>query len=289
MNLTATSPETFKYADMLKQQMMEMINLNGALRGTPPSGANSGVAIATLSANGIEFSTSLQEALNDCLSRTIKHAIRCYVVFGPGVQRKVMISGTNNQVMPKEYTGDQLRSISGIKISTQNPLMQTIAGRLEIGDKLLQMPKDLWGKYVSILEGQPLQKMYQDELSEDDLIEAENEEMSKGTQVPSLITDDHAKHIQKHAAALSDPKIRLEGQRIQIFLAHIEEHYNLALEQDPGLTAMIRTGKMPEGGIQSPVPPPGGMLEEPGKSEMPTEIPSLPTAKPANDLIAEQR
>lgn len=289
MNLVASSPETFKYADMLKEQMMEMMNLNGALRGSPPSGASSGVAIATLSANGIEFSTSLQEALNDCLSRTIKHAIKCYIVFGPGVERKVQMSGTNNQVSSKSYTGDQLKSISGIKITMQNPLMQTIAGRLEVGEKLLQMPKDLWGKYVSILEGQPLQKMYQDELSEDDLIEAENEELSKGVQVPSLITDDHPKHIQKHAAALSDPKIRLQGQMIQLFLDHIEVHYQLALEQDPSLTAMIRTGKMPEGGLQ-PMPPPqgpGGAPVEPGSAT--AKVPALPTANPAKDLIEGQR
>jgi len=285
MNLVASSPETFKYADMLKEQMMEMMNLNGALRGAPPSGASSGVAIATLSANAIEFSTSLQEALNDCLSRTIKHAIKCYIVFGPGVERKVMMSGTNNQVQPKTYTGDQLKTISGIKIATQNPLMQTIAGRLEVGEKLLQMPKDLWGKYVSILEGQPLQKMYQDELTEDDLIEAENEELSKGVQVPSLITDDHPKHIQKHAAALSDPKIRMQGQMIEIYLAHIEEHYQLALQQDPSLTAMIRTGKMPEGGLQ-PMPPPQGAIPPGSESQ---EMPALPTAKPAKDLIEGQR
>ena len=289
LNLTATSPETFKYAEILKEQMMEMMNLNGALRGAPPSGATSGVAIATLSANSIEFSTTLQESLSDCLARTIKHAINCYISFGPNIQRKVMMGGTNNQVMPKDFSGSQLKSISGITIATQNPLMQTIAGRLEIGEKLLQMPKDLWGKYVSILEGQPLQKMYQDELSEDDLIEAENEELSKGVQVPSLITDDHPKHMQKHAAALSDPKIRMQGKTNQLFLAHIEEHYNLSMQQDPTLTAMIRTGKMPEGGMP-PIQPPSGQpppLPE-GAGEM-GNMPALPTAEPASDLIEGMR
>jgi len=288
LNLTASSPETFKYADMLKEQMMEMMNLNGALRGAPPSGASSGVAIATLSANALEFSTSIQESLDDCMSRTIKHAINCYIVFGPNVSRKVMMSGTNNQVQPREYTGEQLKSIAGVKISTQNPLMQTIAGRLEVGEKLLQMPKDLWGKYVSILEGQPLQKMYEDELTEDDLIEAENDELAKGTRVPCLITDDHPKHMQKHAAALSDPKIRLQGNMIQLFLAHIEEHYDLALQQDPSLTAMIRTGKMPEGGLQPQGAPPMPQGPSGPGSEL-ANMPSLPTAQPADDLLAEQR
>ncbi len=288
LNLSASSPETFKFANFLEDQMMKLSNINGALRGTPPSGASSGVAIATLSANAIEFTTTLQESANDCLSRTLKHAVNCLATFGGHLERNVMVSGTNNQLVSKDYKGEQLKQISAIRITMQNPLMQTIAGRLEIGEKLLQMPRDLWGKYVSILEGQPLQNMYKDELSEDDLIEAENENLSQGMQVPTLITDNHAVHIQKHAAALSDPKIRMQSQTIPLFLAHIEEHYQLALQQDPGLAAMIRTGKMPEGGLMPPAPPP---MPEGAQAPNPVDAqsPALPTAKPAQDLLEGAR
>lgn len=285
LNLMSASPENYKFADFMENQMMKMINLNGALRGAPPSGASSGVAIATLSANAIEFTTSLQEAMNDCLSRSIKHALNCLVTFGSGIERKVMMSGTNNQLTAKSYTGADLKSIAGIRIGMQNPLMQTIAGRLEISEKLLQMPRDLWGDYVSILEGQPLNNLTKDELSEDDLIEAENEEMSKGIPVPSLITDDHAKHMKKHAGALNDPRIRLQGQYNEIFLEHIQEHYRLAMDQDPILTAMIRTGKMPEGGVGAappPVPPPPDEGMDGSQIE---DMPALPTANPAKDLL----
>jgi len=286
MNLMSSSPENYKFADFMENQMMKMINLNGALRGAPPSGASSGVAIATLSANAIEFTTSLQEAMNDCIGRSIKHALNCLVTFGSNTERYVMMSGTNDQLISKPYKGSDLKSVAGIRIAMQNPLMQTIAGRLEISEKLLQMPRDLWGEYVSILEGQPLANLTKDELSEDDLIEAENEEMSKGNPVPSLITDDHAKHIKKHAAALNDPRIRLMGQYNQVFLEHIQEHYRLAMEQDPMLTAMIRTGKMPEGGIQ---PPPQQQLGEAPGGDQVEDMPALPTAKPADDLLGGVR
>ena len=207
-----------------------------------------------------------------------------------------MMSGTNNQLIPKPYKGDDLKNIAGVRITLQNPLMQTIAGRLEIGEKLLQMPKDLWGEYVSILEGQPLSKLTKDELGEDDLIEAENEELGKGQQVPALITDDHAKHIKKHAACLNDPRIRLEGRFNELFLQHIQEHYNLALEQDPGLTAMVRTGKIPEGGLQQMMPPqqpPPGVENQAtmgqNSSKSATQMPSMPTAEQATDLLEGQR
>jgi hypothetical protein len=291
LNLMSSSPENFKFADYMENQMMKMSNLNAALRGTPQPGATSGVAIATLSANAIEFTTTLQEAMNDCLSRTLKHAINCLVTFGENIERYVMLNGTNNTQMAKPYTGADLKSIAGIKITMQNPLMQTIAGRLEIGEKLLQMPKEIWGEYVSILEGQPLNRLTQDEISEDDLIEAENEALGKGQQVPSLITDDHAKHIKKHAASLNDPRIRLEGQYNQIFLEHIMEHYRLAMSQDPGLTAMIRTGKMPEGGLMQPmVENQQGMGDNSSTNpQQPNDMPAMPTAEPAHDLLEGQR
>lgn len=296
LNLMSSSPENYKFADYMENQMMKMSNLNAALRGTPQPGATSGVAIATLSANAIEFTTTIAESMNDCLSRTLKHAINCIVTFGGKFERYVMMAGTNNQLTSRAYKGDDLKSISAIKIAMQNPLMQTIAGRLEISEKLLQMPRDMWGEYVGILEGQPLGELTKDELSEDDLINAENEEMSKGNQVPALITDDHAKHIKKHAGALNDPRIRLNGQYNQIFLAHIEEHYHLALQQDPALTAMVRTGKMPEGGLQQPMPAPGAEqglmgseIESAGPPGAVDQMPTTPTAEPARDLLEGQR
>ena len=110
--------------------------------------------------------------------------------------------------------------------------------------------------------------------------------------VPALITDDHAKHIKKHAACLNDPRIRLEGRFNELFLQHIQEHYNLALEQDPGLTAMVRTGKMPEGGLQEMLPP-QGVENQPtmgqNSAKPATQMPSMPTAEQATDLLEGQR
>ena len=282
LQLTASSPETYKFQDLLKTNMMEMSNLNAALRGAPTPGAASGVAIATLSANAIEFTTTVQEALNLCLSRTLKHAVNTYVTLGGMRSKNIQMYGTNNQVLSKEVQGKDLSFISAIRITTQNPMMQTVAGRLEVAEKFLGMPRDMWGAYVSILEGQPLTSLTSDALSEDDLIESENESMSQGVDVPSLITDDHAKHIKKHAAALNDPTIRLQGQQNQIFLRHIMEHYNLAMQQDPLLTAMIQTGKMPEMAPQQNLPPGGN--PQPGM-----EMPATPTAEPAQDLLEGER
>ena len=79
-------------------------------------------------------------------------------------------------------------------------------------------------------------------------------------------------------------------------MQHIQEHYNLALEQDPGLTAMVRTGKIPEGGLQQMMPPqqpPPGVENQPtmgqNSSKSATQMPSMPTAEQATDLLEGQR
>lgn len=263
LQLTQSSPETFKFAQMLSQEMQELSMLNGALVGKPPPGVTSGVAIATLSANAIEFVNGIAKARSVCWEKTMMHAVKAYKVFGQ-LEQKVNIKGQNSQISQQTFTGKNLENLSGMKMATSNPLMQTIAGRLEIAQQLIQMPKEVWPEYVSVLEGRPLSDIYKGDLSEQDLIQAENDALQQGQKVLTLATDDHPKHILYHAALLNDPQMRLNNPNVQLILAHIEEHKNAAQNADPMLTAMIRTGKMPQ--MQPPAPggpPPGPPLHPP--------------------------
>lgn len=307
LQLTQSSPETFKFADVLKANMQEMSNINSTLRGTPPPGATSGVAIATLSANALEFTSSLTKSLHLCLEQTVMNGINTYRAMAT-TPHIVMMRGKTGQMTSKPFVGEDLNAITAVKMTMVNPLMQTIAGRLEIAEKLMEMPRENWPEYVSILEGQPLTKLYDVELSEEDLENSENEILAKGKSVPVLATDDHPCHIQVHAALLNDPIIRLNGKTNQIILDHIMEHYRLSKETDPVLMAMVRTGKMPEGvaqggaapGMPGTVPPPhpdvpGAMAPAraggPGlpppppprdRQGVPGDIAALPTPKTAS-------
>jgi hypothetical protein len=140
------------------------------------------------------------------------------------------------------------------------------------------MPKEVWPEYVAILEGEPLSKLYDTELSEEDLENQENEMLSKGQAVPALATDDHPCHIRSHAGLLNDPMIRMNGEKNGIILEHIMEHYELAKNTDPILTAMVRTGKMPEGAMMQPGAGPGGPPEGPGMAPPPSAPPPPPRA-----------
>lgn len=289
MQLTQSSPETFKFTEVLDRLMQDLSNVNGALRGQPPPGVTSGIAIATLAANAIEFTASVSKSLQFCLEKTMFHAINAISKFAH-IPQSLRVEGRNNQVSYKNYSKENVKNITGIKILTTNPLMQTIAGRIEIAEKLFSMPKEFWPKYVSVLEGRPLQEIYKCDLSQEDLIQSENDMLMQSQPVLALATDDHALHIQEHAGLLNDPVVRLNGKATQVITNHILKHKELAQTTDPFLLAMVRTGKIPEGG--PPPPPPPNLPGPPqiGGVNAPNPIgqPEMRTAHPANDMLQRQ-
>lgn len=106
--------------------------------------------------------------------------------------------------------------------------------------------------------------------------------LQEGQSVPILSTDDHPAHVRGHSALLNDPDVRKSASYAQVILDHMLEHKRLAVETDPVLMGMVRTGKMPEGGMAQPMGQPGmgappvgaaGALGEPQ------------AAAPAKDLV----
>lgn len=261
LQLTQSSPETFKFIDVLKAHMLEISNVNSAIRGSPPAGVTSGAAIATLTTNAMEFLTAFSKAYMNCIEKSVMHGITSYRRFAK-IPHMLKLSGKNGMTTHREFVGSDLDPIQSVKINQQNPVMLTTAGRSDLADKLMQTGLIKTAQeYISILEGAPTQQLYQTELSENDLLQSENDAlMSDGGEVLVINTDDHGKHILYHSSLLNDPNIRANNSSVQKILAHIMEHYQQAQTQDPFFTALVRTGKMPQGGPQQQVsePPPGG-------------------------------
>lgn len=280
LNLTSTPAEVFKFIDVLKNTMQELSSLNSALRGEPPPQVSSGTAIATLTSTAIEAINSSSKANRICLEKTMMHAINAYQKFA-SVPHLLTYADRESELMVKEFTKEDLQDIKGITMSEINPLLQTLAGRLEIADKLLQTGLiENVESYFQVLEGDKPSKMYEKELSEQDLIDRENESLISNKPVVALSTDDHPKHMACHARLLNDPELRLNDNRVKPILDHLMEHFDLAKKTDPGLMAMVQTGKIPEGGLQSSVSqsfsgPTGAQGGAP--SDVPTAQPAMPT------------
>ncbi len=289
LQLSQTSPDTFKFADILKGNMLEISGINSAVRGSPPPGVTSGTAIATLTANSLEFLSSLQKSVDMALEKCMELVLQTYMNFAE-VPRDLLITGKNNMAYKYQFTGDSLKAIKKVKINRSNPLMATLAGRSDIAEKLLQtgMLKTPQ-QYFRIIEGAPQEELFKQELSESDLQTSENEALLRGEQVIALATDDHAAHIQFHNTLLNNPEVRKNGASVEAILQHMEEHNMLAKTTDPLLQAMVRTGKMPEGmagmgmGMQ-PGSPMGGEQQQMPQEQMPAEE-AAPPASPTQDPL----
>lgn len=274
LQLTQSSPETYKFTDVLKGLMMEISQVNSALRGDPPPQVSSGTAIATLTATAYETINSTAKSSRQMLHEVMLGAINCYRRFA-SVERTLATSDVGGQSVTSKFIGSHLDPIKSVDLQEVNPLMQTLSGRMEIADKVLQqgLITNLKG-YFAVMEGAPPEELYKNELSQEDLVNRENEALIKGEEVVSLNIDDHAYHIMMHSIPLNDPKVRLNPGLAKRFLEHIAKHNEDARAIDPFFAAMVMTGKMPEGGPPPP-PMPMGLEPQPG-------VPPAPASQPGS-------
>lgn len=288
LQLSKTSPDTWRFMEILKGSMEELSSINPALRGSPPPGVTSGVAIATLSVNALEFIDSLAKNVNIALERTMYNALSAIKIFGHGQEFDLRQKDQSGGYFHKSFRGRDLQSLEGISIQLANPILKTMTGRTQLADKLTQsgLVKDVQS-YISVLDGAPLNTLHKTESSENELIESENERLRRGTSVPILATDDHARHIREQIAILNDPMVRENEKITKVVLEHVMEHRQLAEQTDPMLLAMARTGMMPQQAPAETLPPEGGSLPPSGGEEPTALAPRLQPAEPAEDLIGQ--
>lgn len=287
LQLTQSSPEAYKFSDLLLRHMTQLSNLNSTIRGEPPAGLTAGTAIATVTTNALEFLNSFSKSQNRCLERAMGKAFRVWRKFAQQ-GHNIIVEGKNGMAMSKPVTGADVNGIAGVKIQVSNPLMQTLGGRSDLADKLMQngLVTNLKG-YFRIIDGAPPSEIYGTELSESDLESAENDAMMEGKPVIALSIDDHPSHIRTHSSLLNDPDIRMSNERVAPILQHIMEHAQLAQQTDPMLMAMVRTGKMPQLPPPGAPPAPGQGGSKPAQPEGPKNAPAN-VAEPTQDPLGRE-
>jgi len=247
LDLNSQNSELYNFNQTIIQNMQQIYAINSAIRGEPGAGITSGTAIATLSANAIEFAQNFTKAYVSANERIMYYAILCYRNFAkyPDI---VAVTGPNDSQMAKEFVGSDLQTISRVRCSIANPLMATAAGKLEIANNLLQTGQINPKKYFKILEGAPIESLFDKEINEQSYIQEENDELRKedGEEVFAFAEDDHPVHIQEHKSLLDNIAVRKNQALSQKIRDHIGEHYDLAKNTDALLYQMIKTGQIPE-------------------------------------------
>jgi hypothetical protein len=283
LQLTSTPPEVFNFLNVCSQYMSNVSMITETLRGQPPANVTSGAMAATLAANAMEFLNSASKALTIWSEDMVNIAIENYKIFATEDQI-LDITGEGSVSYVKQFKADDLKSLRQIKIRTQSPLMNTVAGRLQFGDSLLQSglikkPQ----QYLNLIEGAPVDSLFEDDLSENMAIQAEIDALLEGRPVAPMITDNHPMFINAYRKLLYNPHIRTQSEITQVIVQLMQERITMEQQLDPMLKAMLRGEPPPQAGAQGgqPAPLPGALATQLTES---AALPEGP-AEPAQPLM----
>jgi hypothetical protein len=281
LQLTKSAPETFNYMGMLSSKKQAALgSVTGTLQQQATQGA-SGSALALIQAQAVQFNSGTQRSYFRLLSRVMTKAIGVLRVYADTPRVARIVGKSKSQGLKEfKYTGDDLNSISSIVYEMVNPVSQTIGGRTQMAETLIEHGQITSPRqYLTVVETGNLDALTSPDEDMDLLILEENEALSEGKSVQAVIIENHANHIKGHMSTISTTEAKSDPQLVSNVMGHIQQHLDLwqqASQQNPSL--LLATGQQPLPGGPPGAPPPGGPPgSPPGPGGPPGHPPGPPT------------
>lgn len=279
MQLTATSPETYKLNDLIMKFGDILSGINSIAKGMPESKDMSGAAMALLQNMAIQFNSGLQRSYAE-LCEDVGTGILQLLQDFASVPRVAEIVGKSNRPQMRSFTGQDLDQIARVTVDMGNPLQRTSAGKIALADAYMEkaMIKDP-SQYIQVATTGRLEPVIEGEQKNLLCINEENEKLAEGAVVRALVTDDHGQHMLEHATVLANFDIRQNGDDPIVIntTAHIMEHWEMWKSMPAGM-ALVLKHQIPF----SPAMDPMMGMGMGGGSVAPMSDPTLPVTQEAN-------
>lgn len=265
LQLTATSPETYKLAQILEQIGETQSGINSVTRGNPEASLRSGNSLALVQSMSLQFQNTFQRNYVRFLEDIGSTLIEILKDFA-NTPKMIAIVGRNKRSFMKEFTGDMISDVRRVVVDVGNPLAKTIAGRVEIANnlanmKLIKTPEE----YFAVMETGRVDALYEADMQDIFLIKRENEDLLEGKDVLADILDRHSLHIQEHRSVISDPDLRSNPELTAKVRKHIQEHIDMLRTVNPDLLMLIKEQPLnPPATAGAPNLPPGPMNPQGG-------------------------
>lgn len=268
LQLCKTPAEVFQFLELIESQMEKLSGLPSILRGTPPTGVQSGTAMAFLQAQAIVFNSPIQQAYISFLERSATGLFNILKSFA-NTKRMLAIAGSSKKQYLEEFSGKDLENITRVIVSAGNPATSTEAGKLQTAQDLMAKGMVDNKEYFQVLATGQLDTMTEGPEAQNMFIVEENELLRKGQPCIVSPTDDHALHIQQHNGILFDTDLRRTQNSpvMAAVLQHMLAHGQVII---PGLTSVEDPRFLAILGIQVSMPPQG---PPPGAPQQPTPHP----------------
>jgi hypothetical protein len=274
LQLTATSPETYKFAAMLEQIAETQTGINSVTRGNPEASLRSGNSLALVQSMSLQFQSTFQRNYVKFLEDVGSSLIEILKDFA-NTPKMIAIVGRNKRSFLKEFTGDMISDIRRVIVDVGNPLARTIAGRVEIANnlanmKLIHTPE----QYFAVMETGRTDILYESDMQDIFLVKRENEWLMDGKDVMADPLDRHSLHILEHRSVISDPDLRANADLTAKVRKHIQEHIDMLRDVNPDILMLIKEQPL------NPMPNAGGPGMPPGPMNMAGLTPNPPPAPP---------
>jgi hypothetical protein len=239
LNLTQTPKEIFDFLNILVQSMETISGVNSVARGDPQSSLKSGTALALVQSMALQFISGLQNnyvKLIEEVGGAVINILKDYAK----TPKTVALVGKNNRTYLKEFTSEDINSISRVFVSVGNALARTTAGRVQMAEQLLQMDKITARQYIQVIETGSLESVVESDMQEYLLIKQENEYLMEARPVLADMWDMHAEHIMEHRSVMADPDLRQDPNLRKAVQDHIQQHINFLRTVDPDLLMIMK-------------------------------------------------
>lgn len=303
LQLCKTPAEVFQFLELMESQMEKLSGLPSILRGTPPTGVESGTAMAFLQAQALVFNSPIQQAYVSFLERSATGLFNMLKSFAT-TKRMLSIAGTSKAQYVNEFSGKDLENITRVIVQAGNPATATEAGKLQTAQDLMAKGMVNVKEYFTVLTTGTLDTMIEGPEAENMFIAEENELLRQGKPCVASPTDNHQLHIQQHNTIMFDTDLRNNPQNPVLMntMNHMLSHGQfiipgLMTPTDPRFLAVLGIQvSMPAGPpapeqptphpVANPQPaghPQGGAPQPPHAPVLPRNTPA-PTAQAASKM-----
>lgn len=254
LNLLMNKQEVFNWIEYLEKKMGQISGVNDTIQGNPEANLKSGTALAFVASQALTFISPLSRSYNGLIEDTWTGIIDILKEYAT-TPRMILLSGIANKAQAIQFTSKDVEDIDRVIVEEGNPLTQTLAGRIQIAQDLVQGGLATKEEYLNVLMTGQLEPVYQYENSQVLRIKEENELLQAGKPVKAMATDNHPLDIREHTVLLNSPEVRDNPDQTvaTAITQHLLEHMNMWSSLDPRLGAALGIPPAP------PPPPPPGM------------------------------
>ena len=236
--------------------------INSVIRGAPDSNIKSGRMAMIMQAAALQFMNGFNKSVLDNHEDVGNSMLRIFQKYATTKQITTIV-GDNSIATPREWDGDKLRKVARVQIELMNAVTDTLSGRLELADKLIEGGHVDGQEYITVATTGRLDPMLKAPMAQRSLVRHENQKLMLGQNPMVDESDDHKLHIPEHEADLANPDVRSQSKVFGTYKEHIALHRMFAAgltpQQGPNAPSAIeQLAKAKADGKNQPAPGGGG-------------------------------